>query len=210
MEQTEPAILQVDGWTFAYPGRPLLQGWSARIKPGVSLVLGGDGAGKTTLLRLLAGALPAQSGSALLMGQPLQASDATRSSRVYWMEPRSAGLDALSPAQWFEQLPQRYPQWNAGALQQHVQGFGLPPHLHKPMFQLSTGTQRKVLLAAGLASGAELTLFDEPIAGLDKPSILYLQQALTHQALQPQRAIVVAHYEPLPGVPWRDTWVLPD
>ncbi|RYG55404.1 MAG: ATP-binding cassette domain-containing protein, partial [Alphaproteobacteria bacterium] len=54
----------------------------ARIKPGVSLVLGGDGAGKTTLLRLLAGALPAQSGSALLMGQPLQASDAARSSRV--------------------------------------------------------------------------------------------------------------------------------
>ncbi|RYF65565.1 MAG: ATP-binding cassette domain-containing protein, partial [Comamonadaceae bacterium] len=121
-----------------------------------------------------------------------------------------AGLDALSPAQWFEQLPQRYPQWDAGALQQHVQGFGLSPHLHKPMFQLSTGTQRKVLLAAGLASGAELTLFDEPIAGLDKPSILYLQQALAHQAMQPRRAFVVAHYEPLPGVPWRDTWVLPD
>lgn len=209
MERADAVVLQVEDWTFGYPGRPLIDRWSAQVRPGVSLVLGGDGAGKTTLLRLLAGEVPAQAGQARLLGQPLTRAHAAGSPHVYWMEPRSAGLGALTPSAWFDQLPQRYLLWNGDALARHVQGFGLPPHLHKPMAQLSTGTQRKVLLAAGLASGAELTLFDEPVAGLDKPSITYLQHALAEQAVQPHRAVVVAHYEALPGVPWRDTWELP-
>ncbi len=44
----------------------------------------------------------------------------------------------------------------------------------KPFHALSTGTRRKVCMAAALASGAPLTLIDDPIAGLDKPSVTYL------------------------------------
>lgn len=211
MSQGEQVILQVDDWSFAYPERVVLQGWSVRMHPGVSLLQGGDGAGKTTVLRLLAGVLHAQSGSAMLLGRPLQRA---RAGDVHWVEPRGAGWGDLSAAEVFAQWPARYPQWNANALAQHVQGFGLAPHLHKPLYQLSTGSQRKVLMAAAFSSGAALTLLDEPVAGLDKPSIVYLQQALAAEAAQAtqagQRAIVVAHYEPLPGVPWRDTWALPD
>ena len=58
-------------------------------------------------------------------------------------------------------------------------------------------------MAAGLASGAPLTLIDEPVAGLDNASLRYLGQAIAAAAAQPGRAIVVAHYEPLRGVPWR-------
>ena len=61
---------------------------------------------------------------------------------------------------------------------------------------------RKVLMAGALASGAPLTLIDEPVAGLDKPSIQYLARALTSVAAQPGRLVVVAHYETLAGVPW--------
>jgi len=206
----EPIILNVQGWSFAYPGRSLLQGWSVQIRAGASLLLGGDGAGKTTLLRLLAGALPAQAGSARLLGHPLPLWRSPGAPHVFWVEPRASGLDAITPAQWFAQLPALYPRWDGDALVRHVQGFGLPPHLHKPMEQLSTGSQRKVLFAAGLASGAELTLFDEPVAGLDRPSIHHLQDALAACAHEGQRALVVAHYEALPGVPWRDSWALPD
>ena len=57
-------------------------------------------------------------------------------------------------------------------------------------------------MAGALASGAPLTLIDEPVAGLDKPSFQYLARALTSVAAQPGRLVVVAHYEKLAGVPW--------
>ena len=204
------AILQVRGLCFGYDGRPLFSHWGADVLPGVSLVLGGDGAGKTTLLRLLAGVQPVQAGRLMLNGADAQAQTQAYRAQVCWMEPRSAGLDALAPQAWFAQLPARHPRWSAEALQAHIEGFGLAPHLHKPMHQLSTGSQRKVLLAAGLASGAALTLLDEPVAGLDKPSILHLQRALADEAQRGGRAIVVAHYDRLAGVPWRDIFELPD
>jgi ABC-type Mn2+/Zn2+ transport system ATPase subunit len=84
----------------------------------------------------------------------------------------------------------------------HVAGFALAEHLAKPFHALSTGTRRKVCMAAALASGAPLTLIDDPIAGLDKPSVTYLAQALNSCADQPERAVVVAHHAPLPGVRW--------
>lgn len=43
--------------------------------------------------------------------------------------------------------------------------FGLP--LKKPLKGYSRGMQTALLLCAGLASGAELTIFDEPSLGLD-------------------------------------------
>ena len=57
-------------------------------------------------------------------------------------------------------------------------------------------------MAGALASGAPLTLIDEPVAGLDKPSIAYLAQALGQVAAERERVVLVAHYETLAGVDW--------
>jgi ABC-type Mn2+/Zn2+ transport system ATPase subunit len=59
-------------------------------------------------------------------------------------------------------------------------------------------------MAAALASGAALTLIDEPVAGLDKASVVYLTEALDRLAGDPARVVIVAHYEVLPGVRWRN------
>ena len=64
-------------------------------------------------------------------------------------------------------------------------------------------------MAAALASQAPLTLIDEPIAGLDKPSIAYLAQALGCSSRGGERAVVVAHYATLPGVQWAQVLELP-
>ena len=66
---------------------------------------------------------------------------------------------------------------------------------------LSTGSKRKVWLAAACASGAPLTLLDEPFAALDKTSIRCLLGVLGDAAAQPQRAWVLADYVAPPGVP---------
>jgi len=202
-------VLQVEGLCFAYPQGPLFTDWSARLGPGATLVRGDDSSGKTTLLRLLAGAQAADAGRLVLCGTKLGRTAAAYRAQVFWEDPRSDVIDPLTVRDWLASLPARYPAWDGQALADHVQGFDLEEHLHKGIYMLSTGSKRKVLMAAGLASGAPLTLIDEPVAGLDRASVLYLQQALTRHARQ-ARALVVAHYEALPAVPWAQALELPD
>lgn len=207
----ETTVLQVQGLGFSHPQQPVFAGWSARVGPGATLVQGGESSGKTTLLRLLAGALAPAQGQLVLNGTALvQAPEAYRR-QVFWMDPRSDALDALTVRAWLQTLPAQHAAWDAAALAAHVQGWGLEEHLDKGFHMLSTGSKRKVLMAAALASGAPLTLIDEPVAGLDHGSVRYLCQALAAtSAARPGRAIVVAHYEPLAGVPWRAVIELPE
>lgn len=207
-------LLQVHDLHFSYPGRPLWQGWSHAWPAGVALVCGGDGAGKTTLLRLLAGQERAPQGRLVLAGVDLADGAAAYRSQVFWVDPRAPALpseEGLTPRRWLQGLAPAYPRWSGEALQTHVEGWALEPHLDKPFFALSTGTQRKIFMAAGLASGAPLVLIDEPVGGLDRPSALYLSQALQARVQQGgANLVLVAHYEPLPGVRWDGVLDLPE
>lgn len=211
MNQT-PWVLQADGLCFAWPQCVLFQHLNLQLHSGATLVQGGESSGKTTLLRLLAGSVPLQQGCLTLQGVPLASAPHDYCRQVFWQDPRAPGLQALSANAWWAELAKKHVAWDAAALAAHVQGLGLQPHTDKPLEQLSAGSRRKVLLAAALASGAALTLIDEPLAALDAPSVRYLCEALAATALsarQAGRALVVAHHADLPGVPWAQTLVLP-
>lgn len=196
-------MLQVQGLRFAYPECAVLQSLSFTSPAGLVLVRGDESSGKTTLLRLLAGELAPQGGRIALQGGTRGAG------HTFWADPRSAEWDKLTAQAWLDGLPARYPGWDATALTAHIDGFALQEHLAKPFYALSTGSKRKVLMAGALASGAPLTLIDEPVGGLDKPSVAYLARALAQVAGQSGRVVVVAHYEALPGVPWSTVVYLP-
>lgn len=166
-------VLQVSGLQFAYPGgdSPLFADWSASFPPGVSFVAGGDGRGKTTLLRLLAGDLPAQGGRLSVRDTDLGTQAARYRQQVFWADARAPAWDAMSPHQVRQTLAKAYPQMSADRFDALMAPLYLSEHLHKQMFMMSTGTRRKVLLAAGFASGATVLLLDSPFAALDKPSI---------------------------------------
>ena len=194
--------LQVDGLCFAYPECEVIKHWSATFPAGLALVRGDESSGKTTLLRLLAGQLQPQAGRMRLHGRDLSDDRKSWGAGVFWADPRSEAFDKPTARQGLQGLPAHYPTWSDAALATHVAGFSLDEHLDKPFYALSTGSKRKVLMAGALASGAALTLIDEPVGVLDKPSVAYLAQALTQTTSDPQRVVIVAHYEALPGVPW--------
>ena len=193
-------MLHLQNLHFTYPatpGQPLFTGLSAHLPAGVTLVCGGDGCGKSTLLRLMAGALQPSAGQVVM-------TTADRA-QVFWMDPRSeavnAALNDVVVQTYFDALAPCWPHLDTAWLAELIEALGLRPHLHKPMFMLSTGSRRKVLLAAGLASGAAVTLLDEPFAALDAPSIRCVLAALIRAAAQPHRACVIADYQAPPGVP---------
>ena len=195
-----PTILEVKGLGFRYPERTLFSNWSASLSPGVTLVLGGDGRGKTTLLRLLAGDLTTDAGELSLNGFKLTTQAPDYRQQVFWTEPRTDAFDQMKPAQYFDLQRSTHASFDEGMLARCVDGLTLAPELNKQLFMLSTGSKRKVWLAAAFASGAALTLLDMPFAALDKASIAYVLSLLEGAASHPSRAFVLADYAAPAGV----------
>jgi len=196
-------VLIIENLSFRYPDPKveLFADLSATIPAGVTLVQGGDGRGKSTLLRLMAGALTADAGRLQLNGAPLKEQAEAYRRQLFWMEPRSTDFDQLTPPQYFESVRALYPGFDETLAKQLAEGLGLEPHIGKQLFMLSTGSKRKVWLAAAFASGAALLLLDEPFAALDAPSIAFVKEQLQAVSTQAGRAAVIADYAAPSGVP---------
>lgn len=192
---TASHILKIEGLSFHYPPRALFTDWSICIAPGVTAVRGDESSGKTTLLRLMAGDLPVQAGRLRINSSDLLRDPVAYRAQVFWADPRSTALDQVTPVDYFKSLPPRYAFFDPKMLDELVDRFSLLEHQHKPMYMLSTGSKRKVWLAAAFSSGAPVTLLDEPFAALDKASILVVKTLLNNAAAHPARAWVLADYE---------------
>ena len=187
-----PEILRSQALNFAHDGEPaLIREWSATLRAGVTLLHGDTGSGKSTLLRVLAGALPA-TGRLTLAGVRLDEDDAAYRRNVFFCEPATDRFDQRTARDTTALLGAGDTHFNPDRWQGLVEGFALTPHLDKPMYMLSTGSKRKVWLAAALASGRALVLLDEPTGGLDAASIGCLWGELMRCAEEAVRAIVVA------------------
>jgi ABC-type multidrug transport system ATPase subunit len=194
-------ILQLDDVGFAYPGQPALaSGWCASIGEGVTLLYGDTGSGKSTLLRVIAGTLPA-SGRLTLSGARLAAEPEAYKSHVFFCDPATDAFDPVTARACTAALVAGDAGFDAALWQTLVEGFSLLPHIDKPMYMLSTGSKRKVWLAAALASGRPLVLLDEPEGALDARSIGCLWKTIESLAARPGHAIVIASSARLEHVP---------
>jgi ABC-type multidrug transport system ATPase subunit len=203
-------VLQAQGLSFSYPSCVLFNDFNASIPPGVTLIWGGDGCGKTTLLRLLAGELPAAAGALHIHGFRLGDPARAYQQQMFWVDPRSESFDQISPLAYFESVRLRYARFDDTLLAHITAGLSLTPFLEKPLFMLSTGSKRKVWLAAALASGAAVTLLDEPFAALDQTSIRFLLDLLVDASAHRSRAWVVAAYAAPGKVPLACVIELPE
>jgi ABC-type multidrug transport system ATPase subunit len=188
-------LLDIDRLVLRWPdGATLFDGLTVAIGPGLTLLQGDSGSGKTTLLRTLAGeptGAAAVDGRIALRGRTRADDPAAWARDVALVDADDERLAPLSPDGVMADLRARHGEIDAAAWQRHVAGFGLRPHLAKAMFQLSTGSRRKVVLAALLAGGCPLTLLDDPGAGLDGASLRHLRQALAEAGATPSRAMLV-------------------
>jgi len=190
-------LARVQGLRFSFPqsDRPLFDGLSFALPAGVSWLGGDEGRGKTTLLRLLAGRLSPQSGS-IASDRPLRAEELAQ--QVAWHEASDPAFDQTVVQ---DILGQLVPAGSHSRLPELMVGLSLEPHLAKPLYQLSTGSRRKVFIAATLAQPGPLALLDQPFTALDAPSITFLLAYFRALAESVDRALLVADYMPPEGVP---------
>lgn len=204
-----PVTVSAHDLCFGYPGLELARHASHEWTAGLHLLQGDEGTGKTSWLKVLAGQFPLRAGELRFAAGPLPAHE------IFWQDPRAeldAALRECRVDDWVARQAARYPRWSQPTWEAHAQALNLLGHGHKPLRGLSAGSLRKLWLAAGWASGAALTLIDEPLAALDLPSVRHVQQALAGLAWrqqaprvaagEPPRCIIVAHWDRMQGLAW--------
>ena len=156
--------ISVVGLTRRYHDQLALDDVTLDIEgPSISGLLGRNGAGKTTLMRIIAAQeLPSTGGVRVLGAGPLENDQVLR--RMVLVREDQAFPDfevrhALRVASWF------YPNWDGELAETLVGDFDVPTN--RAIRKLSRGMRAALGIVIGLAARAEVTLFDEPYAGLD-------------------------------------------
>ena len=174
---SDPLIEIRDG-AVELGGRPVLRGIDLTVGPGeVLAVLGANGSGKSTLVRAALGLVPTCRGSAQLYGVPLAS---FRDWHRVGFVPQRGSSGGGVPASVREvvasgRLSRRgllrpASKADRAAVDDAIAAVGLSDRAHDAVSTLSGGQQQRVLVARALASGPELIVLDEPMAGVDAPS----------------------------------------
>jgi ABC-2 type transport system ATP-binding protein len=158
--------------------------------PTIVGLLGRNGAGKTTLMRIIANQEFASTGTVRVFGASPVENDAILRRMVFVREdqtfPDFKVHHALRAASWF------YPNWSTEVAELLLHDFNLPAN--RAINKLSRGMRSALGIVIGLAAQAELTLFDEPYAGLDAVARqIFYDRLLASYAERPSTVLLSTH-----------------
>ncbi|MES4614833.1 MAG: taurine ABC transporter ATP-binding subunit [Ewingella sp.] len=171
-------MLNVSHLSAEYQGRPALKDISLQIASGeLVVVLGPSGCGKTTLLNLIAGFLPASSGSITLDGVPVSGPGADRGV-VFQHEGLLPWRDVVSNVEFGLQLAGINKSQRRETALRMLNKVGLKDYEQHFIWQLSGGMRQRVGIARALAADPRLLLLDEPFGALDAFTREQMQELL--------------------------------
>ncbi len=144
-------------------------------------LLGPNGAGKTTAIRVLLDIFKADSGSASILGGPM---NEVKKERVGYM-PEERGLYQDVQLDrclvYLATLKGLTPLEANQRMDEYLQRFDLAAHKKKKVKELSKGMQQKAQLIVTLLHQPELLIVDEPFAGLDPVNTQMVKDLLREQ-----------------------------
>lgn len=185
-------MLKFDHVSYRYGKRhPMaVEDVTARISPGVHLLLGENGAGKTTLMHIAAGLLTPCAGTCTLDDADISQRRPGTLREIFFLP------DSLeTPFATINDMAARhgvfYPGFDSSALQANLTEFGLTGD--EKIKSLSLGVRHKTYVAYALALGTRVLLLDEPANGLDIGSKKTLRRMLARWADEGRILIVSTH-----------------
>uniref|UniRef100_UPI0009E988BD thiol reductant ABC exporter subunit CydD n=1 Tax=Nocardioides jensenii TaxID=1843 RepID=UPI0009E988BD len=197
-----PRTIRLDEIALAWPGHdPVVQGLSARIRPGtITAIVGPSGCGKSTLLQVLLGELPLAEGMIRVGAADLAGlCPSTWRSRVAHVPQRpwliadsiAANLRLGRPDASEADL---YAALAAVDLAETVAGLpdGLDTHLGEEGLGLSAGQRARIAIARVVLADRPYVVLDEPTAHLDPDTERIMLDVLRLLA-ETSTVLVVAH-----------------
>ena len=131
-------------------------------------LVGRNGAGKTTLLSIMTAQNPATGGTVTLDGMPVWENQKALDHLCFSRELNTLsvlGPNTIKVKEYLQMARTYYPNWDREMEQRLVAQFEL--NTKKKISKLSKGMLSMVTIIVALASKADITILDEPVAGLD-------------------------------------------
>lgn len=184
-----PGRLELRGVGFRYPGAEaaFLRDIDLVCRPGETVaVIGGTGSGKTTLLNLVLRLLDATTGTVLVEGIDVRATDEVARGRAVGLVPQRPYLFAgtvASNLRWGNENAADADLWHALEVAQ-ARDFvtampgGLNAELTQGGSNLSGGQRQRISIARTLVRRPRIYLFDDCFSGLDYATDAALRAAL--------------------------------
>lgn len=206
--------LEIESLDKNFDGVKALSNFTCSVRKGEILgLLGPNGAGKTTLFNVITGFLKADRGKATFRGVNLldvpphrivRASIARTFQKLRLIRRLSVLENVLLTFrdQPGEQLGNVFFRWKVSARSetenqnraiQILEEAGLAEKLHDPADDLSYGQQKLLSLVCCLASGAELLLLDEPVAGIAPAMIEKILSIIRDLPGQGKSVVLIEH-----------------
>lgn len=192
-------MISLENVSFTYSdGTRALEEIDLKIEDGETLlILGPNGSGKSTLSRLLNGLILPTEGTVLIDGVPTESDDLHARKKVGLVfqnpddqivcnsveEDVSFGPENLGLNR--EEIEAR--------VNSSIEALGLDDLREKSPFLLSGGQKKKVAIAGVLAMKPEYIVFDDPLSGLDYPSISDLLDEMAKLKRKGYTQVILSH-----------------
>ena len=131
-------------------------------------LVGRNGAGKTTLLSIMTAQNPATSGTVTCDGMPVWENQEALDHLCFSRELNtmtSFGPNNQKIKEYFRLAALYYPNWDQAYADELMKRFGI--NTKQIVCKMSKGMLSMVTIIVALASKADITILDEPVAGLD-------------------------------------------
>lgn len=170
-DDTGPPAIEAEALTRRFGGFTAVDRVSLRIARGeIFGFIGSNGCGKSTTMKMLTGLLPATSGSASLLGQPVNAFDLATRSKVGYLSQTFSLYGELTVRQNLV-LHARLFALPKNAVTERViemiRRFDLVEVAEALPESLPLGIRQRLSLAVAMVHGPELLILDEPTSGVD-------------------------------------------
>jgi branched-chain amino acid transport system permease protein len=203
-------VLEARGVSKQYGGLTAVSDVSFRLSEGeMRGVIGPNGAGKSTFFAMLAGELPATEGRVFFRGQDITGVGVTAVCQLGMSKSYQINqlFESLTVRQNLEipVLARARGRFRADMLRRlhFLEGMdeqvnaalelvGLSPHAQSLVSELPYGEKRRLEIGLALATGANVLLFDEPLAGLGPEERVHIV-ALLKSIRQGRSMVIVEH-----------------
>ncbi|WP_035772393.1 ABC transporter ATP-binding protein [Arthrobacter sp. Br18] len=187
-----PGVISLRNVTKRYRDTTALDGVTLDIEGGkIYGLLGRNGAGKTTLMSLLSAQNFETSGDVRVFGEHPYENDGVLA-RVCFVRESQKYPDDFKAGHALKAASLFFPGWDAAFAAELVDELQLP--LKRSIKKLSRGQLSAVGVIIGLASRAEITVFDEPYLGLDAVARqIFYDRLVSDYAEHPRTIILSSH-----------------
>lgn len=188
------AVLKCEGICKNYKKNEVLKNVNLTLEQGkIYGLIGRNGAGKTTLLSILTAQSPADSGTVTLDDMPVWENKEALQHICFSREINT--VTALGPnntkiKEYFKIAALYNPNWDQKYADKLIASFKLD--VRKNVKQLSKGMLSMVTIIIGLASKADITILDEPVAGLDVVAREKFYKLLIEEQAESGRTFVIS------------------